>query len=327
MKTINWGIIGCGNIANKFITALKTIDNANLMAVASKSGDNAKQYAKKYNVPNYYDNYTDLVMNPGIDAVYIANSHNFHKESALLCINHGKAVLCEKSLTVNATEANELINAARSKHVFLMEAMWTRFQPAMQKVKELLDKKAIGDIRVLSAGFGFKAPPDTDNRFFNLRLAGGALLDIGIYPVSLASFIFGKTPSDIKSNSEIGNTGVDESSSYFFTYNKGETALLNASLTFKNSQLAIILGTKGMIQIPLFWIAEKIIVEIENKNPVTYDFPFRSNGYEYEIEEVMTCLRNGKTESSIMPLNESLDIMQTMDKLRSQWNLKYPGEK
>jgi len=326
MKTINWGIIGCGNIANKFIKALKTIDNANLLAVASKSGDNAQQYAKKYDVQYYYNNYNDLVLNPEIDVVYIANSHNFHKDSALLCINHGKAVLCEKSLTVNASEAVELVNAARSKQVFLMEAMWSRFQPVTRKVMEILDKKMIGDIRVVSAGFGFKASQNADHRLFNPRLAGGALLDIGVYPVSLASLVFGKKPADIKSHAVIGPTGVDDSSSYFFTYDKGETALLNASLTYKNSQLAIIIGTKGIIQIPSFWMAEKLIVEIENKNPVTYDLPLRCNGYEYEIEEVMQCLREGKTESSIMPLDESINIMQTMDQLRSQWNLKYPGE-
>jgi predicted dehydrogenase len=326
MKTINWGIIGCGNIANKFIKALKTFDNAKLMGVASKSGDNAKQYAKKYDVPYFYNNYNDLALNPEIDVVYIANSHNFHKESAMICINNGKAVLCEKSLTVNAAEAIQLVNAARSKQVFLMEAMWSRFQPVTRKVMELIEKKIIGDIRLLTVGFGFKANYDEGNRLFNPRLAGGALLDVGIYPVSLASLIFGKKPTEIKSNAVIGTTGVDESSSYFFTYDNGETALLNSSLTYKNSQLATIIGTKGIIQIPSFWMAEKLIVEIENKNPVTYDYPLRCNGYEYEIEEVMQCLREGKTESSIMPLDESLDIMQTMDQLRSQWNLKYPGE-
>ncbi len=326
MKTINWGIIGCGNIATKFIKALKSVENANLFAVASKSGDNAKKYAIEYNVPYYYDNYSDLVMNPEVDAVYIANSHNFHKDSALLCINHGKAVLCEKSLTVNALEASEIIQAAFSKRVFLMEAMWTRFLPVMRKVKELLDKNVIGEIRLLNANFGFNAPYDLEKRLFNINLAGGALLDIGIYPISLASLVFGKQPVDIKSNAYIGPTGVDEFSSYLFTYDNSATALLNASLTYKNSQMAVIIGTKGIIHIPSFWIAENFVVELDNKNPVTYDYPFRCNGYEFEIEEVMNCLNKGHTESSIMPMNESLEIMQTMDKLRAQWNLKYPGE-
>jgi predicted dehydrogenase len=326
MKTINWGIIGCGIIARKFIEALKSVENAHLVAVASTSGERAMQYAETYHVPFYYDNYINLAKDPNIDAVYIANSHNFHKESALICINHGKAVLCEKSFTVNAMEAMELIKAARSKNVFLMEAMWTRFQPAIRKVKELLDINTIGDVILLTADFGYKTLSSPEFRLLNKQLAGGALLDVGVYPVSFAFHVFGKTPVEIHSNARIGITGVDESSAYYFAYDKGESALLSASLSFHTPHIATIMGTKGLIKIPRFWMTEGIIVELENQEPVAYDFPFRCNGYEYEIEEVNECLRQGKTESKIMPLDETLLILQTMDKLRSQWGLRYPGE-
>lgn len=326
MKTINWGIIGCGNIAKKFIEALNSLDNARLVAVASTSHEKARQYAETYHVPNYYDNYLSLVKNPDIDAVYIANTHNFHKESALLCINYGKAVLVEKPFTVNTREAGELISAARKKQVFLMEAMWTRYLPAIRKVMDLIKEKAIGELRLLNADFGFKTNLGSDSRLFNRQLAGGALLDVGVYPVSFASYVFKKEPIIIKSNACLSSTGVDESSTYFFIYDKGEEALLYSALTYQTPQIAFIIGTKGFISIPTFWKAQKINVSIENQQSKMYDFPFRCNGYEYEIEEVIRCLQEGKTESSIMPLDESMKIMETMDLLRSQWGLKYPGE-
>ena len=326
-KTIKWGILGCGRIARSFATGLKSVPNAELEAVASRTEGKAKNFSKIYHVKSFYDNYEDLVNNSNVDVIYIATTHNFHHTNALLCLNHEKHVLCEKPFTLNATEAEELINTARKNKLFLMEAMWTRFFPCIVKLREMLKEKILGEIKCLRGDFCVRMKIVPEGRFLNPNLGGGALMDLGIYPISFASMVYKKAPSIIKSSAYIGNTGVDEHSSCLFEYENGETAILSSSVIYNTPHTVFIYGTKGYIEIPDFFHPSKMIMKFDREQEKQIKVSYKSNGYNYEAVEVMNCINNGKTESDVMQLDETLEIMKTMDELRFQWGLKYPGEK
>jgi len=325
-KIIKWGILGSGRIAHKFAEGLKVLPDAKLEAVASKTEGKAESLGKMFGVKNIYNNYEDLVNNHAVDVIYIATTHNFHYKNALLCLNHGKPVLCEKPITLNAKQAEELINTAHNKNLFLMEAMWTRFLPCIVKLNEFLDRRILGEIQHITADFGIKKELDPRARSFNPDLGGGALLDLGVYPISFARMIYKQPPSNIKSSAYIGKTKVDEKSCYLFEYENGQTAMLSSSHRLIMPHDASIFGTKGYLEIPNFYHPSKMILKLEGKRKKTIRIPFKSTGYNYEAMEVMHCLNTGKFESEIMPLDETLEIMKTMDILRSQWHLKYPGE-
>ena len=238
----------------------------------------------------------------------------------------GKAVLCEKPFTVDAKQAEEMIACARKHKRFLMEAMWTRFIPVMVKVREWLADGIIGEPRMLTADFGNRVPLTVENmngRLFAPELAGGALLDIGVYTVSLASMVFG-APTQITSLAHIGETGVDEHAAILLSYDAGHIASLSCAITTHTSQDARIFGTKGAIHIPNFSRATSATLEVLGKEPLPIEIPFTDNGFEYQGLEVINCLRAGKLESDVMPLDESLSIIKTMDVARAQWGLAYP---
>ena len=325
-KIIKWGILGCGRIAHEFAVGLKTLPDAKLEAVASRTEGKAERLAKIFRVKNIYHNYLELVNNPAVNVIYIATTHNFHYENALLCLNHGKAVLCEKPFTLNAIQAEEVINTARKNKLFLMEAMWTRFLPCIVKLNEFLDNGILGEIRHFRADFGIRRKIDLKGRLFNPDLGGGSLLDLGVYPISFARMIYKRSPSKIKSHAYIGETKVDEKSCYLFEYENGQTAMLSSSNRLIMPHNAFIFGTKGYLEIPNFYHPSKMILKLEGKLKKRIKIPFKSTGYNYEAREVMNCLNAGKLESKIMPLDETLEIMKTMDILRSQWGFKYPGE-
>ncbi|MFX1496317.1 MAG: Gfo/Idh/MocA family protein [Promethearchaeota archaeon] len=325
-KTVRWGILGCGNISHMFAEGLKALPNTILEAVASKTEGKAERLGKIFHVKSIYDNYEKLVNNSAVDVIYIATTNNFHYENASLCLNHGKPVLCEKPFTLNSKQAEELIETARNNNLFLMEAMWSRFLPCILKLNEYLDKKILGKIQHFRADFGIKQEFNPKERSFNPELGGGALLDLGIYPISFASMIYKETPYKVRSSAYIGETGVDEKSCYLFEYKKGQTAMLSASNRMIMPHEAFIFGTKGYIGIPNFYHPSKFILKLEGKLKKTIKVPFKYPGYNYEAMEVNNCLITGKLESETMPLNETLEIMKTMDTLRSQWNFKYPGE-
>ena len=325
-KIIKWGILGCGRIAYKFAEGLKILPDAILEAVASRTEGKAENFGKMFGVKNIYNHYEELVKNPAVNVIYIATTHNFHYENTLLCLNHGKPVLCEKPFTLNAIQAEGLINTARNNNLFLMEAMWTRFIPCIVKLNEFLDKGILGEIQHVTADFGIKKELDPTVRSFNPDLGGGALLDLGIYPISFARMIYKQTPSKIKSSAHIGKTSVDEKSCYLFEYENGQTAMLSSSHRLIMPHDASIFGTKGYMEIPDFFHPTKMILKLEGKPKKIIRIPFKSTGYNYEAMEVMQCLNTGNLESKFMPLGETLEIMKTMDILRSQWHLKYPGE-
>jgi len=325
-KIIKWGILGSGRIAHKFAEGLKVLPDAKLEAVASKTEGKAESLGKMFGVKNIYNNYEDLVKIPSVNVIYIATTHNFHYENALLCLNNGRPVLCEKPFTLNAIQAEELIKTARNNKLFLMEAMWTRFLPCIVKLNELLDKGILGEIRHFKADFGIRQKLDPNGRSFNPDLGGGSLLDLGVYPISFARMIYKQSPSKIKSSAYIGETGVDEKSCYLFEYENGQTAMLSSSNRLIMPHNASIFGTKGYLEIPNFYHPSKMILKLEGKGKKTIKIHFKSTGYNYEARETMSCLNAGKIESEIMPLDETLEIMKTMDILRSQWYFKYPGE-
>jgi len=323
---IRWGILSTGNIARQFARALTYVPDAELLAVGSRDLATAITFAKEFGVPRRHGSYAALAADPDVDVVYVATPHPFHKEKALLCLEAGKAVLCEKPFTMNAREAEELIAAARRKRVFLMEAMWSRFIPAMVKARDLLRAGAIGAVHMLQADFGFRAFFDPKNRFFAPELGGGALLDVGVYCVSLASMTFG-APSRVAAMAQMAKTGVDELSAMILGYDGGQLAVLSTALNTQTTCDAIFLGADGRLRIHNPWFkAEKLTLSRQGKADEVIEIPCEGNGYNYEVVEVQNCLRAGKIESETLPLDECLAIIRTMDQIRAQWGLKYPME-
>ncbi len=323
--TIQWGILGPGSISHQFATGLQSAAGAKLLAVGSRSQAKADAFADKFGAPKRHASYEALAADPDVHVIYIATPHPQHKDAALLCLEHGKAVLCEKPFTVNAKEAEEVIASARAKDLFVMEAMWSRFFPAMAHVRKLIADGAIGEVRMLQADFGFRAGVDPSSRLFNPAMAGGGLLDVGVYPISLASMLFG-APSDITGVAQIGEMGVDEQAAISLKYAGGQLAALTTGVRINTPQEAHILGTDGSIKIHApWWKAAKITVNAGGKSE-ELDLPFDGQGMNYEAEEVGNCLRAGKNESDILPLSETLSILRTTDTLRAQWGLKYPME-
>lgn len=321
-----WGILGAGGIAKKFSVGVQALADHELIAVGSRSLEKANQFADQYNIPHRHDSYEALVADPEVDAIYVATPHPMHKENTLLCLAHGKHVLCEKPFTINASEAKVIIDEARSRKLFLMEAMWTRFIPAVVEAKRLVDSGAIGEVRMINADFGYRAGFNPASRAFDPALGGGGLLDVGIYPLSLASMFLGR-PNRIASLAEIGQTGVDEQSAVVLGYPGGQLATIYSAVRTTTPQDAVIMGTEGMIRIhPPFWIPKKLTLTQPGKGAQEIDLPFEANGYNYEAAEVANCVRAGKLESDVMPLDESLQLMETMDAIRAQWGMKYPME-
>jgi len=326
-RKIRWGIIGTGFIAKKFAEALQILPDAELVAVGSRAADTAKKFAKAFHIPHQHSSYDKLANNPDVDVVYIATPHPFHMENTILCLKAGKAVLCEKPFAVNASQAQQMTDVARTEKLFLMEAMWTRFLPIIMKVREWLGQGLIGPVRFLQADFGFRCDWKPQDRLLNPELAGGALLDVGVYTVALASMVFAGPPTKITGMAHLGQTGIDEQSAMVLGYQDGQLAVLSCAIRTQTLQKAVIVGTKGMIRIHSpFWSATTATILIEDKEDETIKIPHECNGFEYEAREVMQCLLAGKLESDYLPLDETLSIVKTMDEIRAQWGLKYPME-
>jgi predicted dehydrogenase len=323
---INWGILGCGKIAHKFAKGLSTLKDARLLAVGSRSQEKAAEFAAEHKAERACGSYEALAADPEIDIIYVATPHPWHAANTRLCLENDKAVLCEKPFTVNAAESASLIAFAREKKLFLMEAMWMRFFPVMEGLRQWISEGRIGEVRMLKADFGFRAEWNEESRLFNPDLAGGALLDIGIYPLSLAYMVFGSAPEALTGLADIGTTGVDEQSAYILRFEGGKLAVLSSAVRTKLPHEALILGTEGSVRIPDFWHGTEAWLESGGRKPKRYRFPITSNGYQYEARAAMDSLRAGQTEHPLMPLDESLAIMQTMDDLRSLWGLRYPFE-
>ena len=326
-KPIRWGIVGTGGIATSFADDLALLPDASLVAVGSRSQTAADDFGTRFDVPHRHGSYGDLVNDADVDVVYVATPHVGHHGAAMSAIIAGKAVLVEKPFTLNAREAVSLIDAARSRGVFLMEAMWARFLPHMVRVRALIASGALGDVRVVIADHNQWFARDASHRLFDPAVGGGALLDLGIYPVSLASMVFG-APERVTAVSDPAFTGVDATTSAILQYAGGAHSVLTTSLEVAGPNRATIVGTQARIEIDAVFYAPTQFSLIGRDGTVLerFDEPHEGRGMQHEAAEVMRCLRAGKLESDVLPLDETLAIMDTLDEIRRQIGLVYPGE-
>jgi predicted dehydrogenase len=326
MDSMRWGILGTGRIGHEFTVGLRDTPDAETLAVGSRTEDSAREFAASFGIPRHYPSYAELVSDPDVDVVYVATPHPFHAENVRLCLEAGKHVLCEKPMTINAAQAERLIALAQDRDLFLMEGMWTRFFPLMERVRYLISSGAIGEPRLLHVDFGFRAPFDPLHRLFNPDLGGGALLDVGVYCVSLSSMIFGP-PDRVTSLAHLGKTGVDEQSGAILEHGDGRISTISIAIRTATPQEAMIAGTEGWIRIhPEWWKPDTLTLSRQDKKDEIIEVPYTGNGFPHEAAEVMRCIRTGAGESDVMPLRETLSIGRTMDELRRKWGLAYPGE-
>jgi len=316
--------MGTGAIARKFASDLAALPDARLFSVGSRSQAKADEFGREFQLTRCYSSYEDLVNDPEVEAIYVATPHSCHKDNTLLALSAKKPVLVEKPFAINAREADLVIRAAREKRLLVMEAMWTRFVPLYVRLREMLREGTIGPIQSIRADFGFQSDAATHPRLFDPSLGGGALLDVGVYPISLASMVLG-SPLRVSGEARMGATGVDEHNAMVFAHPRGELALLSCAITLNTSLDAMLIGERGSIWIhPPFWKSKAMTVTHGDGREELLEFPFERNGYQFEAIEFMDCLRSGQIESTVMPLDESLSIMKTLDLLRKQWGLKYP---
>ncbi len=322
-KNYRWGILGAGKIAEKFCEALCFTDGSEVYAVASHSNEKAKSFSAKYHATRVYDNYNDLVKDENIDIIYIATPHVFHYEQTMLCLQNNKAVLCEKPMSLTYRKTAEMIAAATKNNLFLMEGMWTGCMPFIDKTLSLIKEGAIGRPQYVSADFGFFAPTDPDSRLFNKSLGGGSVLDVGIYPIFLATLILGE-PSIIQSVSRLTATGVDAYANVVLGYANGQTAHALSSINFNTAIEAEIIGTKGRIKINNPWFkATDFFLHLNDGMMQSFSMPHTGNGFEHEIKEVMHCLDNGLIQSSKIPHQLTLSVSKIMDEILRQAGVEY----
>lgn len=324
--TVRWGILGTGKIAHLFTEDLMLLPDAEVVAVGSRAQETADAFGDEFDIPRRHASYDALAADEAVDVVYIATPHTGHATNTLRCLEAGRAVLCEKPFALNAAEAAQMVEAARSRDLFLMEALWTRFLPIMDDVRRLVEDGAIGTPQWLQADICAYFPFDPEHRVYDPALGGGALLDLGVYPVMLAYQFFG-APDAVTTTAVMGRTGVDEQEAIVFTYDDGAQAVLAASMRTDGARLATLGGPDGQIQIHRpWWKGECLTLTHADKSTETLAWPYAGNGYQFEAAHVMRCLREGRRESPVIPLDESLQIMRTLDDIRARWGLSYPGE-
>ena len=323
---VQWGIAGPGNIARKFARDLRVAEGARLRAVAGRDMERARAFAGEFGAELCFDDVRALAADPTVDMVYIASPHNAHFAAAKLLLEAGKPVLCEKPMTLNARQARELIALSRSNGVFLMEALWTRFLPVYARVREWLGTGRIGRPQVVSSGFCFPAPRDLSNRCFNPALAGGSLLDLGVYNLAMSQFVLGRKPDRVAATAQLAETGVDELLAASLHYPNGGVAQFVCGFNSPLDNALVIGGELGFIRVPSQFIRGQEAVLDIGGSLETVSAPTRGEGFEYQIEEAMRCWRAGEIESPLMPHADTLANHETMDEIRRQISLVYPGE-
>ncbi|MEZ4591131.1 MAG: Gfo/Idh/MocA family oxidoreductase [Chloroflexota bacterium] len=326
MEKIRWGILATGGIAHQLAEAITNQPDADCLAVGSRSQQSADAFGDKWGIPRRYPTYEALAADPDVEVIYIATPHNLHYENMKLCLNAGKHVLCEKPLTVNAAEAQECMALAQEKGLFLMEAMWMKFMPSIKQVQKWVGNGRIGTIRLVQANFAFNIPFDPNGRLYDPNLAGGALLDMGIYPATLAHLLLGK-PARILSAAHLGQTGVDELNTSIWEYADGAQAVITSTQRLERPCDAFIVGTEGYIYLHAnFWHCQTVTIKPHGGQPETVQMPYEGNGYGYEVREVQDCVRAGRLESAVVTQADTLEIMTLLDEMRVQWGLVYPNE-
>jgi predicted dehydrogenase len=316
-KALRWGILSTGGIARTFTKDLAHVDEGVAVAVGSRSFDSANAFADEFDIPHRYGSYEELVGDPDVDAIYVGTPHPMHHDNAILALEHGKHVLVEKAFTVTAAEAREVVDVARRKGLFAMEAMWTRFLPSVVAIRELIARGELGEIVSVEADHGQWFDPDPSFRLFAPELGGGALLDLGVYPVSFASMILG-SPNRIVALWDPAFTGVDAQTSMLFGYESGAQAILTCTLRARSATRACVTGEQARIEIDGSFYSATAFSLIDRDGAIQrFDFPREGRGLLYEAQEVARCVEAGFLESPIMPLDETISIMETMDSVRA----------
>jgi predicted dehydrogenase len=326
MVPIRWGILGCGKISRKFASDLALVEGAKLIALGARELSTAQEFAREFPAPHVHGSYEELVSDPEVDVIYIGTPHGLHREHTLLCLNHGKAVLCEKAFAINLREVKEMIDTARAKNVFLMEALWSKFLPQYQKVQELIAAGELGEIKNVLIDFGFIPQAPVPSRLYDPVLGGGSLLDIGIYNVFFALSFLGR-PDEIEASMTPASTGVDEQCAMLFKYKNGAMAQLFCSLSSNLGTEADIGGTKNRIRLTSRFYAPSARIEMFSGREETKQFipvdKEPGSGYQYEARHVGECLRKGLKESPVMTLDDSLLLMETLDRIRAVAGIHY----
>ncbi len=328
MKKINWGIIATGKIAAKLAEAINYSDNSILYAVASRSDDKATAFAEKFGAIKHYGSYEQLAADENVDVIYITTPMAQHYENAKMCIEKGKNILCEKTVTLNCKQLDELIALAQKHNVFFMEAMWMKFIPAFRKAKEWVSSGKIGDIKLVRADLSSFCPYDPNDRLYANSLGGGSLLDLGVYPLTFACDFLGYKPKEIITSAYIGKSNVDYDASLLLRYDNGSFADSQIGFDYMKENSACIIGDKGRITFGNWFFCStdiKLYDELGNLAEAP-TICHNCNGYEYEVQEVEQCLDSGKKQSNINPLWQTRAVLEIMDECRRQWNLKFDGE-
>ncbi len=319
---VNWGIVGPGNIANKFAKSIKNVEGACLFGVASRNREKGEEFAKTYDIPMVFNSYEEMAQSKEIQAVYIATPHPFHLPCAELFLKNKKHVLCEKPLCVNAKLAKQLKECANDNNVFLMEAMWMRFLPAIKEAVEMVKNGVIGDVLSLQADFCYRSQKPELSKVYKNEMAGGGLLDVGVYGLHFASLFLGDKVKSIEPCANVEN-GVDLHTVVNIKYENGSIATISSAININKPASAYIYGTKGFLYFPCFYGAQDFYVEVDGKREHIVKNSL-GDGFEEEIIEACTCIENGKTQSDILPVDETNRIIKQMDTIREIIGVKYP---
>jgi predicted dehydrogenase len=323
---IRWGVLGPGSIATGFAEGMTMVEGGEIAAVASRSLARADAFGDKWGISTRYGDYQELVADPSIDVVYVATPHSRHEADVLLCLEAGKHVLCEKPFALNAEQAKRMVGAARSRGLFLMDAIWSRFLPAYKTMVDVIGEGRIGEPLLVEADFGFRMPVNPEHRLFNAELGGGGLLDLGIYPLQLCSLVLGNV-EHVVGDGSIGETGVDEHVAAVLRHAGGKAGVIKAALRVGLSCTARIAGTDGSIDLPAFMHCPSSFTVSGQGTTEQIDGSYEGNGLRFEAIEVQRYLEQGVTESPVMPLDETIHLMETLDDIRSQIGLVYPAER
>jgi len=325
-KIVNWGILAPGRIAGKFATELQQLNNAHVYAVGSRNAQRAKEFADVFGAERNYGSYEELVSDPNVDIIYIASPHGLHAEHAMLCLNHKKPVLCEKALALNQTEVRKILSCAHENKVFFMEAFFTPHQPSYQEAKRLIASGEFGKVKYIQGWFGFnRAPYDPELRLMNPALGGGALLDIGLYPVFDALYFLGE-PDQITAKADFSETGVDQSISMRFDYPEGVAASVFASFVAAPGLGTDIFCEYGTLRLRRSSAVDQSLeAELQGQPAKHYKWKEKECGLKREAAEVMRCMESNLLESEIMPHSMSLTLIKTLDLIRQKAEIIYPG--
>lgn len=322
---MNIGIIGAGKIVNKVVQALLALPETHCYAIASRDYGRACDYAEKYGFEKAYGSYEEMLQDPNVELVYVATPHSHHYEHMMMCIQHGKHIVCEKAFTMNAKQAKIVRDAAREKGVYVAEAIWPRYMPSRKMIDDVIASGVIGKVNTLTGNLSYKI--DQVERIWNPALAGGALLDIGVYGINFALMHFGWDVERVESSMKMTDTGVDAMETITVFYKDGRMAVLTHSIYARSDRKGMIHGDQGYIVVENINNPESISVYDTNDHLLAhYDVPQQINGYEYEFMEAVACISAGKLESDSMPMDDTVFMMEVMDSLRNSWGLVYPQE-